>query len=127
MEHRFVRDPFGVAGDGGEENIELAQLVMLQRVDLLGHARRGRPAEVKREELDLRRSVALSYFDQFKRKRLKAFTQEPELRVQLLGKTFAIETFKRCRHGSDSLSNRWYRCQGGPFCRRKLGRIRPSM
>jgi hypothetical protein len=63
MEHRFIGDALGVAGDGGEENSEAAQLVMLQRVDLLGHAGRGRPSKMKREELDLGRRVALIYLD----------------------------------------------------------------
>src|SRR5689334_12386639 len=115
MEHRFIDDALLVAGDGGEKNTEAAQLVVLQHVDLLGHAGRGRPAEVKREELDLRRRIALSYFDEFKRKGLGPFAQQPELGVQLLGKTLAVETFKRCRHGSDSLSNHVRCCQVEPF------------
>src|SRR5512135_2688215 len=111
MKHRFIGDPLGVAGDGGEKNVEPPQLVMLQRMNMLGHAGRGRPAELKREELDLRRRIALFYLDKFKRKRLKAVTQQPELGVELLGKTLAVETFKRYRHGSDSLSNHVRCCQ----------------
>src|SRR5205807_4689759 len=127
MEHRFIGDALRVAGDGGKENIEAAQLVMLQRVDMLGHAGRGWPAELKREELNLRRRIALFYLDEFKRKGLGPFTQQPELGVQLLGKTFAVETFKRYRHGSDSLSNHIRRCQAEPSCRREFGRISPSL
>src|SRR5690242_8859037 len=127
MEHRFIGDPLSVAGDGGEENIESAQLVMLQRVDMLGHAGGGRPAELRREELDLRRRVALLYLDEFKRKRLGPFTQQPELGVQLLGKNPAVETLKRYRHGSDSLSNRIRCCQVEPLCRREVRKITTTL
>ena len=84
MEHRFIGDALRVAGDCGEKNVQAAQLVMLQRVDLLGHARRGRPLKMKREKLHLGRKIILDYINQFERDRSGGVLWDFKLAVQLL-------------------------------------------
>ena len=98
MEYRFISDALRVSGYGGQENIEAAQLVMLQRVDMLGNAGRGRPAKMKREELHLWRKIILDYINQFKRDRSGGVVVDRKLAVQLLAENLGVQTIQRGGH-----------------------------
>jgi len=85
---------------------------MLQRVDMLGYAGRGRSAKMKREELHLGRLVTLDYINQFKRDRSGGALLDRKLAVQLLAENLGVQIVQRRRHmGTHSLSNIVRQCQ----------------
>src|SRR5579864_7719786 len=98
MEYRFIGDALRVAGDCGEKNFQAAQLVMLQRVDMLGHVRRGRPAKMKREKLHLWRKIILDYVNQFERDRSDWVLLDFKLAVQVLAENLGVHIIQRRWH-----------------------------
>lgn len=97
MKDGFVNRALGICADSGKENLKLAQLPMLQPMDLLLQPRLDRTKKMQAEEFYLGGIVALRHLNQFQLQRLPSGLGL-ELGVQLLAKNFAIEIVQGCGH-----------------------------